>query len=594
MPNDTFICPYPLVYADSSKVYAEKFSTHWAYKEGNCAVRCPSVVLTVDEFSNYSDNVNRIAVVSLVLSLFVLVLHLPDIKRYYMRVLFMSGFTLSSICFVFFIPYNKDYQAVCSEDFAHYIEQEPVCVLQATLLVFSFLWIALWGAVYAVDTYLVTLLLKKSILVTLRSYYTWFVVFTSTLLASIGLMADAYGYDYTTSLPNCMFLYADGKDVYFWWVLLFPYSLCVTTCIVASMGTAYRLHSVFVTNRIRPTAGQSRMGVVPGSSIQRYHTRRNKRVTRASLTPSEVSRDDIITKEVMGREWSADADTLSFATNDSTKMPGTLNTALVRHTVPSDGEKKLSQQIDIESANPLHDKEQLVESGGKHGGNGQVRLIAVPEGGPGMEEVENTTLSICQRDNDSNWRDSRWDERSSKRDDLTLEEDVRDTTPSIELADYRVDFIDDNESQPRDTNSVSYIYRSSGGTSHDDPSDQSRSSGQLPWSKDSPSSAVRAPGAWLHNLSWTFSETWKYNGRVLIFIGVYCMLSLYVIPTFIFLFHSTYDHNVQSSEDWIECLVVYSFLSPEQTQSTVDKFTQDMCGPHPVPRPHYSLVRTVF
>ena len=41
----SFICPYPLAYGGETD-----YEILWAYEEGNCAVRCPTVTFTENEW----------------------------------------------------------------------------------------------------------------------------------------------------------------------------------------------------------------------------------------------------------------------------------------------------------------------------------------------------------------------------------------------------------------------------------------------------------------------------------------------------------------------------------------------------------------
>jgi hypothetical protein len=649
--NSSFVCPYPLVYADGLKNYADKYTTHWAYQEGNCAVRCPSIALTVDEFDSYNENVFRISVVSFILSFMVLLVHIPDIKKYYVRVLFISGFTLSSICFVIFKPLNKDYSAICSADYAHYIEQAPECVMQATLLVFSFLWIALWGAVYSIDTYLVTLLIRRSKLATLRSYYIWFVGFTASLLACIGLMTDSYGYDYTTSLPNCMYLFSEeGKDMIFWWVLIFPYSLCVTVCIVASIGTAYRLQTVFVKNRKRQSANKSATSGVasgvsnsgpPGSTSQLKAALPAPRPANGEGGPKKVvsTASEWTTGDsdggAVGREWSVDVDCLPTTHpsyrqggNDSSGLSGSMSSTGI--TSSRVGQRDGGEEGEGEAANPLH-----------IGRGVPSRLTAVREStmtsmthndwddSSGRRETEmgSGSIQLSESSELKRCEDTAAVKASAESYQMRFHHDDDDDDEQEEVAESDVDIeaLVRDKSRSRSKNSrvastASYGIGASGGRSYSTAGKISEekdfevreSSLCTVGSADARESAMQSSGSnthtssarsgvpsvtivagkddWLHTLSWTFSETWKYNGRVLIFIVIYCALSLYVIPTFIYLFHSTYQRNVDSADEWVGCLIVASFISPVQTQSGVDSFARATCGSHPDPRPPYNLV----
>mmetsp|Transcript_5076 Transcript_5076/g.7753 ORF Transcript_5076/g.7753 Transcript_5076/m.7753 type:complete len:578 (-) Transcript_5076:29-1762(-) len=538
MNPDSFICPYPLVSAPGNKTYPDKYTTHWAYKEGNCAVRCPTIVLTENEFSEFNDTVFHIAIVSFVMSLVVLLFHMQEAKRYYVRILFILGFACSSVIFIFFYPLNKDYDIICSDDRAHYIEKDPLCVFQAFLIIYCFLWVAIWGAVYSMDIYLVTSFsLTRREIENLRKYYLGFVALTAGVLSCIGLFSGNLGYDYTTSLPNCLFLYAE-EDLFFWLTLVLPYSVCVSICTVASVRTAYRLHKVFVySRRVRRTghvASNSSSPIL--TSIincvrislwitKRSETSGDNSATAARKNTVDSTRDDSI--DGIGREWSLDIDSTvthipHLADIVVSPLPRLRPTAVPD---PDGGLSIYSENSEGPIPNTSEDGMELSPSN------------------------SSTKTSVIPDDNDMEEADS-----SSK-----------------------VKFSQSSESSRRIELSPRTASNTTSGTA------------TVSCTDDRSPAGVSMVGI----LANTFSDTWKYNGRVLIFLAVYCLLSWYVIPTFIYLFQTSYDDHVDSANDYVECLITASFLSPLQTQTAVDSFAKEMCGKYPTPRPPIKLLVSI-
>lgn len=135
-----FVCPYPLVYANSSLPIQDKFEVHWAYEEGNCAIRCPSITFTESEMLSYYKNMKYISLASLVVSSFLLLFYIRDIDKRFLVVMFLLGFWLESVAIFYFLPLNDNYDLICDDD-SHYVPQAPLCVMQSFLTIYAYLWV---------------------------------------------------------------------------------------------------------------------------------------------------------------------------------------------------------------------------------------------------------------------------------------------------------------------------------------------------------------------------------------------------------------------------------------------------------------------
>lgn len=573
--NHTFICPYPLVHADSTKEYPDYYSTHWAYKHGNCAVRCPTIVLTVDEFHQFNQNVWIIALISCIFSLIVLAFHLPEASRYNIRIFFVAGFAAGSFAFAIFPPINTDFRIICSDDRAHYIPQNPLCVTQSVFIVFCFSWIALWGAIYSTDIYLVTSLTDPSFLKRLRKYYFWFALIVTIGITSAGLIADNYGYDYTTALPNCLYLFADNRK-YFWTTLVLPYIISCVICLLASMGSAYRLQSVFVNSKVSSRRRMLRNVINTYNRSQAIHDQRIPVNTlTSSITPNHSS-GAVESIELSGnerahepsieyrRDWSVDIEN-SHKRLDSLSIDGLNRT-------PSDT-----------PYNPIITTGSLQE---------RPKLATVMEASdPIVISLEKSSLpssahmSSSPSESSSQGMSSFNIELKEEQQRITEHTNAPEREDDYVVSMISEDYISDlRNSLPRLTSQYSAFKQ-------DDPDLSSQlhsvNSTNLIDENMIPESTANAI---IRQITEKIIETWKYNGRIILFIFVYCLLSVYVIPVFVYLFHMTYDKNVDSAEEFIACLVTASFTSPIQTQQYVDQHAKEQCGEYPSPRPPFGLV----
>ena len=68
--------------------------------------------------------------------------------------MFLAGFVLYSLLLGLFLSSNRDNSVVCAGAAdQYYIEKSGMCVLQSASLLFSLVWIEMWSAILAVDTY---------------------------------------------------------------------------------------------------------------------------------------------------------------------------------------------------------------------------------------------------------------------------------------------------------------------------------------------------------------------------------------------------------------------------------------------------------
>jgi hypothetical protein len=621
--NRTFICPHPLVYADHTKEYPDSYTTHWAFKLGDCAVRCPTIVLTKSEFHEFNLAVWYLAMASFLLSSVVLAFHFPEASRYNIRIFFVAGFALGAFALGFFPIINDNYQIFCSPDRAHYITQAPLCILQSCLIVFSYSWIALWGAIYSMDIYLVTSLTEHTFLKQLRRYYFWFALLFTIGITSSALIADNYGYDYTTALPNCLYLFAQN-DTYFWTTLVLPYVISASICLAASIGSAYRLQSVFVNsqrssrkrilrnvinnynrNQARGRAGRGEGRNQQLAPVEDYDRESTMNFAASEMTPnpSGVGMNDLSRNGDRGagggahdeddedetprfrQDWSIDLENSRKPYLDSAQSSSN-HEGLIR--IPSDPAYN-PMMSSPSSSSPIQPLPTVMENSFSSGS----RLVSHHERST-LPGTTSTAIASSPSESSASQAMSSFNielkegQRTTENSRVSMQPDHED--------DYVVSMI--SEDCLHDLRS-SLPSHGTGGHQQDDTEfsssgqDQSRTitvgttgTGMIEENMIPESAA----NALFRQIAEKLVETWKYNGRIILFITVYCLLSFYVIPVFVYLFHLTYDKNVQSAEDFIACLLTASVTSPIQTQAYVDQYSQDQCGEHPNPRPPYGLV----
>ena len=95
-------------------------------------------------------------------------------------------------------------------------------------------------------------------------------------------------------------------------------------------------------------------------------------------------------------------------------------------------------------------------------------------------------------------------------------------------------------------------------------------------------------------LNSAITQTLRYNGRGLLFVFVYCLSTLYIVPVLYILQRVTYNACQDSANDFVECLLEASYASIElgitQTIFDVDAYVLSVCGDVPQVRPNIGLV----
>jgi hypothetical protein len=241
-----FYCPEPLVYSDHSD--NDDYYTLWALESQGCALPCPSLTYTSEEWKLV---VNVLLVLSCGCFLAVIASSLilsTDMKKFYVKIMFTSGFFCTSIIIICFFIINYDNDVICQGE-AHFYRRAPFCVFQAASLIFFFIWIQIWGIFLSLETYFFFLAKgRQKTIQWCRQYYTRIAFFSSAVLTSIPLACNNLGFDPYANLPVCLFLFHDNRN-FFWFGLYFPFLILNLICSIITISSIKRINQIFVTTK---------------------------------------------------------------------------------------------------------------------------------------------------------------------------------------------------------------------------------------------------------------------------------------------------------------------------------------------------------
>ena len=79
-------------------------------------------------------------------------------------------------------------------------------------------------------------------------------------------------------------------------------------------------------------------------------------------------------------------------------------------------------------------------------------------------------------------------------------------------------------------------------------------------------------------------QTWKYNGHAITFILVFCLTTFFIAPLLYRLYYVDFDKFLNSTNDFILCLLLASATAPIQDQLSVNSYAKDVCGSVPSQR----------
>jgi hypothetical protein len=242
-PGPIFYCPQPLVYSEPSS--NPDYYTLWALESQNCALPCPSLTYTPQEWSLLVNILLGLSIACFLAAIISSIILATDIKKFYVKLMFTMGFlcsSLTSICF-FTINYNND--VICKGD-AHFYRREPFCVFQAAALVFFFLWIQVWGIFLSLETYFFFLAKhNQKTIHWCRQYYTRIAILIPSVCTIVPLASRNLGFDPYANLPVCLYLFHDN-GYFFWFGLFTPFLILNFICSVITVFSIKRINQIFV------------------------------------------------------------------------------------------------------------------------------------------------------------------------------------------------------------------------------------------------------------------------------------------------------------------------------------------------------------
>jgi hypothetical protein len=150
--NATFFCPYPLVGYDPS-IFIDGATIIEAGP--NCAIPCPSVDFTSDEWNFWVSMLSFFVIVSCITSTLSFVSHMLEFQRFFILNMFIGGFMSNSFVQLLFLILNTNNDVVCAGEGSYaYIERGQMCKFQSAATIFLFIWTESWSVFLALDTYL--------------------------------------------------------------------------------------------------------------------------------------------------------------------------------------------------------------------------------------------------------------------------------------------------------------------------------------------------------------------------------------------------------------------------------------------------------
>jgi hypothetical protein len=512
--------------------------------------------------------------------------------KYFIRTMFIAGFIVYSVVLLIFLGLNGDDGVVCSGD-AHYIKQAPFCVFQASVTIFSIIWVQVWSAIMAYDSYLhINSKVTKVKMDSLRKQYFIIGFSVSFLCAFIPLVAGNLGFDPKANIPMCLYLFSDNS-VYFWTTLFTPFCILNFLCLCVTVLCVIKIQRVLVMSR--------------HSLISRAQVNSNDQVTSGSGDNEErMSGSSASSLDRPGHRRSADFDYVPLVRQvgeaaeeaDSRAYDGHLNSA---SSSPNDYD--LFNNI----TNPL-----LVHNssfGGMHGNDDDDDLEYDSEY---FRNSEEGSYHSAGDESDRSFKDSQVSGFHSNSDgnmrlydmDAALDPGflTNVTESSVDTEPWEAQ-LDKNERSLGNNDDIK-----TRGYTHSDADSVSkrwieRYNSEL-WSKFVSLGAfgdwrlvgdeiVGSRGAKISKFEFLVRKTLKYNGRTILFLLTFCVTTLFVAPLLIYMNLLEYDTYDRSGEEFLDCLVVASLSCPVQTQEGVDACGLDSCGAHQKLRPPAGMLTLI-
>lgn len=711
--NLTMLCPAPLVSVpfgsstDGTVIYVDADIS-------DCAIPCPQLIYSEDEWESMKDAMFAGSLVSVIAALFVLITHFSNIRRHFLRLMFISGFFLNSVVVLAFSARNHSKnEVVCGGDGAEFLQKTPLCVFQGAATIWAFTWIEYWSVVLSFDSYMMVSHRATSFRAVGEDnekkrnwYYMFGALAVCSIFTSIPLGAGNFGFDPMQNVPMCLFLFSTSS-YYFWSCFIVPLTIMVSLCCFFSVLGMIQMHSIFVNSNHRykrrgeggkgsvSSTGLSSTGGGRGGARGRFRSDtsmltddyddENFTGVRDSINPlSEQSEEEdtqasdaVYTQATANTAYTANTTTTANTANtaytgtnttvtdpllsssymsgsrgsEATSMNSELNNLLGGNlTLDADERRGLGEAVADEgdeyihtpntrpphlrnnydpypygrSSNSNSNSDVLVDGEGfvriqrniseatavspKRSSSPSRTIRGSDSTGPRFSILSATSIyrsvaSFWTRSGEKHARkggpswygdeDENVDEDEDDEDENAQEGGGYSGLTSSQLALYNNANGDDRASERENSKETISLGT---GTGPNQSRDDSGIGYDANYTNTRKQDAANARVSMLRSIvkSEAIRQTLRYNGRGLLFVFVYCLSTLYIVPVLYVLQAVTYSTCQDSATDFAGCLLGASYASIEmgvpQTQADVDAFAKQQCGQFPEERPDAGLV----
>lgn len=591
------LCPSPLVSFDSLS-----HTTIVVYE--NCAIPCPYFTYSRDEWSIIHNTVEYLAYSSFALSFLVFIAHYSNKHAFYIRQMFIGGFMGNSFFIGLFMFFNYQDQLVCVGD-SHFVEKNPICVLQAAATIFFFMWTEVWSTILAYDTYLhVCSLIRTKDIPILHRRYTVIAVSLSLLVTAIPFFSGNLGFDPQANIPMCMFLLSKST-LYFWFTFFAPFYVLLMLSLIITVIGACRIHQIFVSSRrymvnLRRYFSHSDVGspwkMVPSSPLQRSiedatqddmisplvsTIQRALQTHEVYMVDNDVS-DPLLSEYsinarlTLGHIGDLDVESEPFISspvkkdNSSDYCPPRMTVpaaAISSITTPSTSKRRRSSSIDAATFRP-HSTSSASSLGNRKSRSSSNAIDDIDLNYRSyVESVRKQQIVTTEYHYPGLYEkdDPLFEFRESQQDQIPDYNDL-DINDSVSVGSNEL-IAHDLENQRLTTTRGTLTGRTSEGV---------RTRGST-WELSSRGSSV-------------LSNVWKYNGRSIVFVIVFCLITLGVAPFTLDLYYFRYQEFIDSSDNFATCLIHSAIqtqsLYANASQELVDNLAHEACGELPSTRPN--------
>jgi hypothetical protein len=618
------LCPQPLISFDITTAEAslcQGCEIH-AVGSSNCAVPCPTLLYDDAQWNGLADTVLYTSGIACVLSFAVFCAHVCEFRRYYIRLMFISGFVVNSlVMFVFqLLLASSESSPVCHSDY-EYIPRGAMCMAQAVISIWMLLWAHTWSVIMSYDTYLhVMLVYRHEDKTRLQVIYTIIGFLVPTVLTAFPLVYETIGFDYQANIPICLYLVSTFNWV-FWISFVIPFYLLLTITLGFTFATSVRIHEVFISSGHYQIDGALLNGNL--NSTNRKGSSNSLLITHGTRQNSSTINNNNNNNKLNTMNNSPvflSAVSESYYRSEATSDPSERN-SFIRAYNPVNVDSTFEDDDDInqhllspQAQQQARQEQQVLTS------DGLCSSVDDTQSMPSTNSMSadprnagsNTELDISRSNSTNNRPEGEQPQGITKSKSLISSSQSGENTParsdpSIPIA--TIYALKNNSNK----NLEQGRRHSNGGLAMND----NRSSES--WSSDMTGQETMSLGAHLascitcclnamvmvltlgyfgsveeivtHPRYLLLSAIWHYNGRAIVFVVVCGLTTFAMLPMTMKQFYFEFDNEIDSANNFVVCLVNASRHCDEQTQEGVNKCGQEACSDHPTRMPNYYMVR---